>query len=240
MKGTLAVLRKELLGSFNSPVAYVVLSAFLVFTSVWFFFIHDFFAADVASLRSYYGIMPIVFVVLIPAVTMRTWAEERAAGTDEILLTLPVGEASLVLGKYLASLSLMLLAVVLTIFVPLSVRELGQFEPGEIYGQYIGLVLLVTAGTAVGGLVSSLSRHQISAFVGTALILLFLTLAAELNAVLELAAVPAAVLRFLSFDHRFRNLNRGVLDTRDLAYFAGLTVAALYLTRAALVARKAR
>lgn len=240
MRGCFAVARKELLGYFNSPVAYVVIVSFLVFASVWFFLIHDFFAADMASLRGYYGIMPLVFVVLIPAVTMRTWAEERTAGTDEILLTLPVSEMSLVLGKYLAALALVLIAIVLTVFVPLSVRQLGQFERGEIYGQYIGLVLLACAGTAVGGLLSSIFRNQISAFIATALILLFFTLAAELNAALELPAGPAAVLRYLSFDHRFRNLNRGVLDTRDLVYFVGVTVAALYLTAASLVAKKER
>ncbi len=240
MRGCLAVARKELLGYFSSPVAYLVIVSFLVFTSVWFFVIHDFFAADMASLRSYYGIMPLVFVVLIPAITMRMWAEERAAGTDEILLTLPVGEMSLVFGKYLSALALVLVAISLTSFVPLSVRQLGEFERGEIQGQYIGLILLACAGIAVGGLLSSLFRSQISAFVATALILLFFTLAAELNAALDLPPGPAAVLRYLSFDHRFRNLNRGVLDTRDLVYFAGITAAALYLTAGSLVARKAR
>ncbi len=240
MRGCLAVVRKELLSYFNSPVAYVVIVSFLVFTSVWFFLIHDFFAADIASLRRYYGIMPLVFVVLIPALTMRMWAEERTAGTDEILLTLPVSEMSLVLGKYLAALSLVLVAILLTVFVPLSVRQLGQFERGEIHGQYIGLTLLAFAGTALGGLFSSVSRNQISAFVLTALLLLFFTLAAELNVALQLPAGPAAVLRFLSFEHRFRNLNRGVLDTRDLTFFAGITVAALSLTAVSLVARKQR
>ncbi len=240
MRGLSAIIRKELLAYFNTPVAYIVITAFLVFTSVWLFVIHDFFAVGLASLRSYYGIMPIVFIGLIPAVSMRMWSEERLTGTDEILLTLPVSEHVLVMGKYLAALSLVLIAVALTAFVPMTVTRLGDFERGEIVGQYVGLVLLAVAGIGLGGLISALSRNQISAFLFTALVLLFLTLVARVNAFMQLPPALAAVINYVSLDYHFRSLNRGVLDTRGLVYFLGIAAASLTVTTRVLVARKLR
>jgi ABC-2 type transport system permease protein len=240
MRGFRAVMRRELLGYFNTPMAYIVITAFLVFTSIWLFVIHDFFAVGIASLRSYYGIMPIVFVGLIPAVSMRMWPEERLTGTDEILLTLPVSEYVLVTGKYVAALALVLIAVALTAFVPLTVTRLGDFERGEIIGQYVGLVLLAVAGTGLGGLISALSRNQISAFLFTALTLLFLTLVGRVNAVIQLPSALAAALNYVSLDHHFRSLNRGVLDTRGVVYFLGIAAASLVVTTRVLVARKLR
>jgi ABC-2 type transport system permease protein len=233
-----SVIRKELRGYFNSPIAYIVIVAFLVISSVWFFVVQDFFGTDIASLRGYYGIMPIVFVILIPALTMRMWSEERRSGTEEILLTLPLGEGELVVGKYVAGLVLLLIAIALTLFVPLTVLRFGDFERGEILGQYMGLVLLGSAGTAIGQLVSAVSRNQISAFLFSALVLLSLTLVAQVNAAVELPSWAAGLLNYLSLDYHFRGFNRGVMDSRDLGYFVVLTVLSLYATTRVLIARK--
>lgn len=238
MRGFSALFRKEFRGSFNTPIAYMVLAGFLVFTAVWTFVINDFFAADIASLRGYFGIMPIVFVVLVPAITMRVWAEERRAGTDEILLTLPADESSLVLAKYASSLCLVLIAIGLTAFVPISVRRLGDFERGEILGQYIGLVLLAGSGVAIGQFVSSLARNQISAFLFSALILLALTLIGEIPAVVDLPLPIASTLNYLSLDAHYRTFVRGILDTRDIVFFVGLSALALILNTRVLVLRK--
>ncbi len=240
VRGFVVLFRKELRVSFNSPVAYIVLAGFLVFTAAWTFVINDFFAADIASLRGYFGIMPIVFVVLIPAVTMRVWAEERRAGTDEVLLTLPADEWTLVLAKYASSLCLVLIAVGLTAFVPISVRRLGDFERGEILGQYIGLVLLAGSGVAIGQLASSLARNQISAFLLSALTLLALILVGEVRALVELPDSIAAFLNYLSFDAHYHNFNRGILDTRDVIYFLGLSASVLIVNTRVLVLRKFR
>ena len=236
----LALARRELRGYFNSPVAYVVIAGFLVFTSTWLFVINDFFAANIASLRSYFGVMPVVLVVLVPALTMRTWAEERRAGTDEVLLAEPLGEAALVGGKYVASVVVLWIAVGLTAFVPLTVAPLGDFERGEIIGQYVGLFLLAAAAAGVGQLGSALSRNQVSAFVVTACILLALVLAGSVNAVVELPSWLASVLAYLSIDERLRSFNRGVFDTRDAAYFVLLAAVSLFLTTRAIVLRKLR
>lgn len=240
MRSLGAIVRKELRAYFNSPVAYIVVALFLVFTALWLFVVEDFFATDIASLRGYYGIMPMVFVVLVPALTMRMWSEERTAGTDEILLTLPVSETKLVLGKYVAGLLLLALAVILTAFVPLTVLRFGTFERGEILGQYVGLLLLGSAGVGIGQLVSSLSRNQISAFLFATLILLALTLVARINAVAEVPRWLAGFANYLSLDNHYRSFNRGILDTRDVVYFAGVSALALFATTRVLVVRKTR
>lgn len=229
MRGFAALFRKEMRTSFNSPVAYIVLAGFLVFTAVWTFVINDFFAADIASLRGYFGIMPIVFVVLIPAITMRVWAEERRAGTDEILLTLPTGEWTLVLAKYASSLCLVVIAIALTAFVPVSVRRLGDFEQGEILGQYIGLFLLAGSGVAIGQLASSLAKNQVSAFLFSALTLLALSLVGD---------IP--VLDYLSLDAHYRSFVRGIVDTRDLVFFVGVSALVLIANTRVLIFRKYR
>ncbi|MFP4115307.1 MAG: ABC transporter permease subunit [Spirochaetota bacterium] len=240
MSGLGSVVRKELRSYFNSPIAYIVVVIFLVFASVWFFVIQDFFGTNIASLRGYYGVLPIVFVFLVPAITMRMWSEERRAGTDEVLLTLPLRERDLVVGKYLAGIVLLAIAIGLTVFVPITVLRFGDFERGEIVGQYVGLLLLGSAGVAIGQLVSSLSRNQISAFLFGALMLLALTLVARVNSVAELPSWLAGLVNYLSLDYHYRGFNRGIVDTRDLVYFVALTAAGLYATTRVLIARKIR
>ena len=235
-----ALVGKELRVAFNTPVAYAVIAGFLVFTSVRLFVARDFFNLDIASLRDYYGVMPLVFVVLIPAITMRSWAEERRGGTDEILLTLPVSERQLVGAKFVASLTLVLLALSLTGFVPLLVTRFGDFERGEIVGQYLGLTLLATASVAIGQLVSSLARNQLSAFVFAALVLLFLTGAGSFASAAVVPDRLASALSYLSLETHYRSFNRGVADTRDVSYFVAITGLALVLNTCVLLARKAR
>lgn len=238
MTGMFALARRELRGYFNSPVAYIVIAGFLVFTSVWLFVINDFFAANIASLRTYFGVMPIVLVVLVPALTMRSWAEERRTGTDEILLAEPLGEGALVAGKYLAAVIVLWIAVALTAFVPLTVASLGDFERGETVGQYLGLLLLAAAAAGIGQLGSALARNQVSAFVVSALILLALVLVGRVNAAVELPSWLASVIAYLSIDEHVRSFNRGILDTRDAAYFVLLAAGSLFLTTRAIILRK--
>lgn len=236
----LALVRRELRSYFNSPVAYIVIAGYLAFTSLWLFAINDFFAANIASLRSYFGIMPVVLVVLVAATTMRSWADERRSGTDVILFSRPLGEGTLVVGKYVAALVVLWIAVALTALVPLTVAPLGDFERGEIAGQYVGLVLLVAAATGVGQLGSALARNQVTAFVVSALILLSLVLVARVNAVFDLPSWLASVLRYLSIEEHVRSFNRGVLDTRDVAYFVLVAATSLFLTNRVIVVRKVR
>ena len=160
MKSILSIVRKEMRSYFNSPIAYIVIVFFLVFTAVWLFYVTQFVVQDIASLRAYFAIMPIVFIGLIPALTMRSWAEETRLGTDEVLLTLPYRESEMVLGKFFAAYGLLILVILLTAFIPLSVTALGNFERGEILGEYLGIALLGAATTAIGLFISSIARRQ--------------------------------------------------------------------------------
>ena len=240
MRAIVSIVRKEMRSYFNSPIAYIVIVFFLVFTAVWFFHVAQFVIQDIASLRSYFAIMPLVFVGLIPALTMRSWAEETRLGTDEILLTLPFRETEVVLGKFAAAYGLLLLVLLLTIFVPLSVTPLGNFERGEIFGEYLGIALLGAAATAIGLFISSVAKNQISAFILSAVAILFLTLVGQLNAVVDLPGWLASVVNYVSLQFHVQSFIRGVIDTRDLAYFVVITVLFLYLNVKTLVFRKWR
>ena len=240
MRRLMPLLRREVLSYLNSPIAYVVAVFFLVFTSVWFFFIQQFVAQNVASLRAYFTIMPVIFILLIPALTMRSWAEERKLGTAELLLTLPYREGEVVFGKFLGVLALLASILVLTLPVPLSVGPLGDFETGQIVGQYIGVLLLGSAGIAIGLFLSAFSSNQITAFILTAVVLLFMTLLNQVTLVADLPPAVASVVNYLSIGYHFRSFARGLVDTRDVVFYLGTTYLFLYLNTKVLVYRKWR
>ena len=240
MRRLMPLLRREVLSYLNSPIAYVVAVFFLVFTSVWFFFIQQFVAQNVASLRAYFTIMPVIFILLIPALTMRSWAEERKLGTAELLLTLPYREGEVVFGKFLGVLALLASILVLTLPVPLSVGPLGDFETGQIVGQYIGVLLLGSAGIAIGLFLSAFSSNQITAFILTAVVLLFMTLLNQVTLVADLPPAVASVVNYLSIGYHFRSFERGLVDTRDVVFYLGTTYLFLYLNTKVLVYRKWR
>jgi ABC-2 type transport system permease protein len=240
MRRILAVARRELGSYFNSPVAYIVSVFFLVFTSAWFFYGGQFFAQDTATLRGYFSLWPLVFIILLPALTMRGWAEEYRQGTAELLLTLPFRERELVLGKFAAALALLVILVILSLPVPLLVAPLGSFEPGQIVTQYVGVLLLGAAGLAAGLFVSALSANQISAFLFTVVFLLLITLSGQVPALLLLPGWLARVLSWLSFDYHFDSFRKGLFDSRDAVYFLVLIVGFLVFTTRVLLLRRYR
>ena len=240
MKRMLSVWRKELRSLFNSPVAYGALLFFLIFTAVWFLWMDQFLAQKTASLRSYFALFPLAFIVLIPAVTMRSWADERKMGSQELLLTLPVKTGHLVLAKFLGAWTLVLTMILLTIPMTLMVTGLGHFEVGEIVGEYIGSILLSGAATALGIFLSSLATNTISAFLLTLGSLLFLTLSVTLGAALNLPDPVNSVLSFISLDARYLNFQKGLLDTKDAFYYVWFAVLFLYVNTKVLILRKWR
>ena len=238
MKRVLAVARRELQSSFNSPVAYAVILGFLVFNAAWLYFVRGFFALNQADLRPYFGIMPVVLAFLAPALTIRTWAEERRLGTYELLLTMPFSEGELVGGKFLASLAVAAIALGLTIPVPLTAALLGSFDVGALVAQYLGILLEAAAALAIGQWVSSLAKNQVSAFLGGVLLLLLLVLVDRIASYLRIGGVVAGLLNWLSLAFHFEAFSRGVVDTRDLAFFAAASAAFLYLSTWNLSRRK--
>lgn len=233
-----AVMVRELRSQFNSPVAYVVIVFFLVFTSVWLFYVQQFFAQDVASLRNYFSVFPTVFILVIPATTMRSWAEERKLGTDELLLTFPIKDSELVLGKFIASLVLLLIVLILTIPVPLSVMPFGHFEKGQIASEYLGVFLLGGAGLSIGVLISALSTNQITAFLVTAFALLVLTFIGQIPKFVPMPDWVSGILTYLSIDSHFESFRKGLLDSRDVLYFLLIWIVCLYSNVKAIVLSK--
>jgi ABC-2 type transport system permease protein len=240
MKGALTLASRETKAYFNSPVAYIFIVAFLLSAGILFFFVEGFFAAGRASMRPYFGLMPIILSILVPALTMRLWAEEKRQGTSELLLTMPFSDAELVLGKFLASMAVVGLAVLLSVPVALMVSMFGSFDPGPVFTEYLGVLLLACASTALGQMVSSASRNQMSAFMATAFILVAINLSSMMTTWLELPAIVVGVVNWISLSYHFISFSRGVLDTRDLVYFLLFTTLFLYLTARNLAAGRWR
>lgn len=238
MRASLTIARRELSAYFDSPVAYIFIVAFLLSSSTLFFFVGGFFAVGQASMRGYFSLMPIVLSVFAPALTMRLWAEERRQGSYELLMTMPFTEGQLVAGKYLASLAVIALALALSLPVPLCASLFGRFDAGTIVTEYLGALFMASAALGIGQAISGASKNQISAFMTTVLILLALSLLPQLSVWLDLPTAVVRPLNWLSLSYHFAAFSRGVVDTRDVAYFALVTGGSLYATARLIAAGK--
>lgn len=232
--------RKELLSAFNSPIATGAILFFLIFTGVWFLWVGQFLSQNTASLRGYFGIFPVVFVILIPALTMRIWAEERKMGSQDLLLTLPIPVGHLVLGKFLGVLTVMMVMLALTLPMVFLVVGLGQFEFGEIVGEYIGIVLLGSAACALGIFLSGLSSNMITAFLTTLAALLVMAVGSGILSRLNVATQWVELMQFFTLDSRYDSFRKGIIDSKDAFYFIWFTALFLYLNTKVLILRKWR
>jgi len=167
MKQTLAITRKELSSYFGSPMALIFIGAFLAATLFTFFWIDTFFARGIADVRPLFRWMPLLLIFLVAALTMRQWSEEQQSGTLEILLTLPVRPAQLVMGKFLAVMILVALTLALTLCLPITVELLGNLDWGPVIGGYLAALLMAAAYTAIGLFISSRTDNQIVALILT-------------------------------------------------------------------------
>jgi len=237
VQSTSAIFRREFGAYFNTPLGYIVVACFLLTFGFFFFYVFDVLGGQVASMRSMFRISPLVLAVLTPLVTMRLVAEERHSGTIELLLTLPVTEWQVVLGKYLAAVAVLATALLLTLSYPLTLALLGDLDLGPVCAGYFGLLLLASAYAALGLVCSSFATTQVVAGVAGLLACIFMWIVDKLAASLPGGAFTD-LLRFLGFDHHFINLQRGVIDSRDLVYFA--SVIALSLALAVLLLRRQR
>jgi ABC-2 type transport system permease protein len=225
---TFALARKELYSFAISPAFYGIALFFLLFTSIWFFYMQTFFSRDVASLRSYFSAFPLVFAVVIPALTMKSWAEERKIGSYELLLTMPFSEWGLVFAKFLATAGAILAFLVLTIPLPLSLAPIGRFDAGVIFCEYFGALLLGLSSAAVGLFMSSLSKNQAGAFLASAAVLLVMMFINQIPLVSAVSGPVNAFIFFISLSNHFESFSKGLLDSRDLLFF--LTACVLFLT----------
>ncbi|OEU68135.1 MAG: ABC transporter [Desulfobacterales bacterium PC51MH44] len=230
MSQVIHILNKELKDYFISPIAYIVISIFLLVTG-WFFFT-TFFFYNQADLRNYFSLLPLTFSFVIPAITMRLFSEEINVGSYEILITLPVTFRDIILGKFLAALVFVSVALASTLSYPIFIAFLGQLDWGPVVGGYMGAVLLGAAYTAVGLFASSLTRSQIIAFIVGMIICFILTLIDKM-----LFFFPESILGIIGYlgaDFHFKNIAKGIIDSRDILYFLSIIFIGLYCAHLAM------
>lgn len=219
----LVLARRELRSAFGTPVGWALLAAVPAVLSAFFFVLGPFFAEGAASLRRFFELLPGVLILAAPAATMRLWAEERRSGTEELLSSYPFRVAELVLGKFLAAWALLALALLFTGAVPFSVAALGDLDWGPVAGGYVAALLLAAACAAVGLCASACTRNQVVAWLLAAAILLLFNVIRAAGTATGIPAWLARLFLSLDFGLRFAALARGVVDSRDLAFFAAVT-----------------
>lgn len=243
MYNILTIARRELRAYFDSLVAYVVIGGTMIGLGVWFFLFQQggFWQVDRASMVRMFEFLPwALSVLVIPLLTMRLIAEERRAGTIELLITMPVKDSEVILGKYFAALMMTAVLLLVTLVYPLVMFvwpwHLGALDWGPIWSGYFGLFLLSAAGVAVGLLFSGITESQIIAFFFTAGLLVFLLV---IGFVVEtLRGTLGDVIAFVSFHSRYAPFSRGLIDTRAVIYFVSVTIVCLLVAFRSLESRK--
>lgn len=218
------IMKRELGAYFTSPIAYIVTGLFLIITGIMFF--STFFLYERAELRQYFGLLPVLFSFFVPALTMRIFAEESRVGSIETLMTLPVTEVDVVIGKYLAAFVTTLAMIAPTLLYIVPAEIFGTPDYGPIVGGFLGAVFLCATYTSIGLFATSVTKNQIIAFFTGFIICIALTMIDSF-----LVFLPASIVNFFTFlsaNAHFRSITRGIIDTRDLIYFVSLT--ALFIT----------
>ena len=236
MRATWTIARRELRSYFQSPIAYIVLSVFMIVTG--FLFFDRFFSVRIAKMDALFGNLPFIFLFFGPALAMRLLAEERGSGTIELLLTMPVRDWEVVLGKYLAALALLTVGLLGTVPFAITIGKLGNLDAGPVITGYLGAVLLGGLYLAAGLFASSLSRNQVVAFVIGLLICFALFLVEWF--VDAAGATWGRVLQYLSPQHHFQAITRGVIPLRSVVYYLSTIGAVLVFTVQVLESRKWR
>jgi ABC-2 type transport system permease protein len=243
MNAIAAIFRREFASYFATPLALVFLVIFLMLAAVFPFYLGDFFATGQADLQVFFRFHPWLYLLLVPAVAMRLWAEERKSGTLELLLTQPVTLWQAVLGKFLAAWAFLAVALALTFPLWITVNWLGDADNGVIVASYFGSWLMAGAFLAVGGCLSAATRSQVIAFILSAVVCLVLTLAGFplaldlVRAVLSQDGVDAV--SAVSFLTHYQAITRGVLDARDVVFFVLAILAWLLATVLVIEIKKA-
>jgi ABC-2 type transport system permease protein len=231
---TLAITKRELRTYFNSPVAYIVVTVFMLFAG-WFFF-SGLGIEKQAEMRGYFGLAPLFFSLLIPAITMRLLAEERGSGTLELLITMPVRDWEVVVGKFLAAFALLAVLVGLTLCYAFTVSLVGPLDKGPAYAGYFGLLLMGGAYVGIGVMASALTRNQIVAFILGFGISFAFYIFGQILQVVPPALQP--LISFLSMSVHFDSIGRGVIDTRDVIFYLSVMAISLVIATVSLESRK--
>ncbi len=221
------ILKRELEGYFNSMIAYIFITIFLILEN--FFFFRTFFINGSLTMRSFFEITPWIFLFFIPSITMRLWAEEKKTGTNELLFTMPISEWDIVIGKFFGALIFIAIAILLTINIPITLLILGNADIGPIIGGYLGLVFVAAAFISVGLFASTTTANQIIAYIVGAVICFLFFMLGQQFIIFNLSASIAKMFTFLSISTHFASISRGVLDFIDIVYYIGFTSIFLWL-----------
>jgi len=235
-KNTWIFCQRELKSYFNSPIAYIVITIFLLISG-WFFF-SGLFIVEQVSLRGLFSIVPFVFMFFAPAISMRLISEEKRSGTIEVLATLPVKDWEIILGKFLSALILLSVAVLLTLTYALTLSFMGNLDGGALVGGYLGLILVGATYLSVGVFTSSLTKNQVVAFV-VSFVIVFALFVLDKVAIF-FPGFLAGFLQYISVDYHFSNIARGVIDSRDVIYYFSVIFFFLILAVRSLEGRKWR
>lgn len=231
MSNWTTIARKEFRTYFRTPIAYVFITIFLVVMGWLFFWMggEPFFKRGTVDMRGFFGYLPFLFLFFIPAISMRMWSEEKKMGTIELLLTMPLKESEVVLGKFLAAVGLLVVSLLFTLPIPIMLAVIGDPDFGPIWGGYLGTLFLGSAYLAIGFFASSLTENQIVAFL-LALVLCFVFSFFGLFSIQGI--LPAALEAFfskLSLSIHYESIQRGVLDSRDIIFYISIIIFFLYL-----------
>lgn len=243
MSNVVSIFKREFLGYFSTPIAYVFLAIFVFLSGIFTFYMGSFFDRGQADLQPFFQFHPWLYLFLIPALAMRLWAEERRGGTIELLLTLPVTIFQAVLGKFLAAWAFSGIALLLTFPLWITVNYLGNADNGVILASYLGSLLMAGAFLAIGACMSALTRNQVIAFVVSAVVCLGFVLSG-FPLVLDFFSswapefVVQAVSSF-SFLSHFNAISEGVIELRDVVYFVSLIAFWLFANAVVIDVKKA-
>ena len=217
---------KEFKDYFISPIAYIVITLFLIVTG-WFFF-STFFVFGRADLRDFFALLPTVFAFFIPAITMRLFSEEKNVGSSETLLTMPVSFTQVAVGKFLAAVAFTAAMLLPTLTYPVIIAFIGELDLGPVIGGYLGAILLSAAYCSVGLFASALTRNQIVSFIIGAGLCFALTIMDRLLFFMPEKII--AVIQYLGAQSHFLNISKGIIDSRDILYFASVVFVFIYST----------
>lgn len=243
MHSVLTIFRREFLSYFSTPVAFVFIVVFLFLNGIFTFYMGSFFERNQADLIAFFQFHPFLYLALIPPLAMRLWAEERKTGSIELLMTLPITVGQAVVGKFLAAWLFTGVALALTFPIWVTVNYLGDPDNGVIFASYLGSFLMAGAYLAIGSCVSAMTKNQVIAFVVTAVIC-FLFVLSGFPLVLNffhgwLPEVLVEAIASFSFLNRFNSISQGVIDLRDLIYFASILAFWLYMSAVVVERKKA-
>lgn len=234
MSAALTIAKREIRTYFNSPVAYIVVTVFMLIAG--FLFFQNVIGERQAELRGYFGLAPLLFVFFTPAMTMRLIAEEKGSGTIEMLVTMPVRDWEIVAGKFLGAMGLLVTLVGMTFFYAISIWLMGPVDRGPVIAGYIGLVLMGGAYIAIGVMASSFTRNQIVSFIVALFISFALFIVGHIAPSAPTSLQP--IIAFLSMGTHFDSISRGVLDSRDVLYYVSVMAISLVVAAVSLEARK--